>query len=480
MIQLLALAGIAGLGACPYFSEILPDPTTVEDSRGEFIEIRLTSSAPADTLLVLYEGKTLWKGTPRPQAERLLLIRDTLLCPKSERIQCERLTGTALPNGKGMQLALQNGACQDSAKTPSPKAGKSWVRSGEAYDAWERAEPSPGMPDPQFDSGVNDCALRIENVAYENGAWAGSWTLDGCDSAWISATFTAVHSLEKDTLGELLRKGKSVEFKFRSSSRAFALSVTWPEDDVPGNDLFDTLIAAPGGFPVRMTEVHPCPEEGIPEWIEIYNSGAHELSLSNFSLCENRKGKFPDVSIGQKESVLLTKDSASLRNFVRTADVKILQLGMGYLKNSADTVFLCYGSDKIDSVIWGKTARIQSKCPAGFSTLTGRKENSPGFQTPGSTVADTALPFDVEWNARIFHRKKRNRPLLIRIRSEEAALVELISGKGELLWKATFDADAAGNVWRLVPLLEKGIPGPNFLRISQGSREKRVGLVLRP
>lgn len=480
MIQLLALAGIAGLGACPYFSEILPDPVDVEDSRGEFIEVRLPASASSDTLLVLYEEKTLWKGTVRPLAERLLLIRDTLLCTKSERVQCERLAGPALPNGKGMRLFLQNGTCLDSAKTPTPKAGKSLVRSGASWNAWERSEPSPGLPNPLYESGVNDCGIRIEKIAYEQNSWIGSWTLEGCDSSWISAAFTATYSLESDTLGELLRKGESSEFRFRSASRAFELSVEWPSDDVPGNDRFDTLIAVPDGFPVRMTEVHPCPEEGIPEWLEIYNSGMREISLSDFSLCENRKGKFPDISIDKNESVLLTKDSASLRNLVRTLDVKILQVGMGYLKNSADTLYLCYGNDPVDSVFWGKTARIQSKCPYGFSTLTGRRENSPGFQTPGSLAADTALPFDVEWNARIFYRKRRNRPLLIRIRSEEATLVELISGKGELLWKETFDPDVSGNVWRLVPLLEKGIPGPNFLRISQGNREKRIGLVLRP
>ena len=40
-MKLLLLAALAAWEACPYFSEILPDPQEVEDARGEFAEIRL-------------------------------------------------------------------------------------------------------------------------------------------------------------------------------------------------------------------------------------------------------------------------------------------------------------------------------------------------------------------------------------------------------------------------------------------------------
>ena len=110
----------------------------------------------------------------------------------------------------------------------------------------------------------------------------------------------------------------------------------------------------------------------------------------------------------------------------------------------------------------------------------GRKEDSPGFQTPGSFSADTSLPFQVNWNARIFSKKNRDNPLMVSVQSEVPVTVELISGKGDLLWKKEWPADESGNGWREVPLLQKGFPGANFLRISSGRFEKRIGIILRP
>lgn len=199
-------------------------------------------------------------------------------------------------------------------------------------------------------------------------------------------------------------------------------------------------------------------------------------------LCGNRNAKLPDVKIGSRESIVLSKDTLGMRSFVGNDDVRILAVNFGYLKNGSDSLYLCYGNEKVDSVVWGKFARIQTHCPAGFSTATGRKENSPGFQTPGSLASGAVgeLPFQVEWNARVFSRKNRENPLMIRVQGGEGVLVELISGNGNLLWKKTLAADTDGNRWIEIPLLDRGFPGPNFLRISQGNSEKRIGVILRP
>ncbi len=476
----LALAAFTAWGACPYIAEVLPDPTEVEDSRGEFVEIRLPKTALKGALSVFYEQKEIWSGFAPDSAKRILLIRDTLLCPEVRNLFCDKLEGSAFPNRREMTLELWNGDCADSATLPTPKSGKSFVRSDSSFDAWELAVPTPGVPNAVFENDVQDCRLRLESAEFENSHWRGTWRLSGCDSAQILATFLSMESTAEISQEAFLIRGKSVPWEAEVDAKALRLKVSLPLDDVPGNDSLDTLLAVPGNFPIRLTEVHPCPEEGIPEWFEIYNAGFREMPLSQMNLCKTGRGFSPEMSLGKGQSAVLTKDTASMRDFVGTDEILILQAGFGYLKNAADSLFLCYGSEKVDSAIWGKNARIRTNCPSGFSVLTGRSENSPGFQTPGSLAADTALPFRVEWNARIFSRRNRAHPLMLRVQSEEDVLVELISGKGDLLWKKIFPKDLGGNAWREVPLIDKGSPGPNFIRVSRQNHEKRFGVVLRP
>lgn len=481
-MNLISVAFALVLGTCPRFVEILPDPSDVEDARGEFVEIRLPHAPSRDTVSVYHEEKKVWEGKIPESIDRILLIRDTALCPKTPKLLCEKLLGSALPNSRKDVWKLQSGSCEDFANLPVPKPGYSFVRNDSAFDAWSFALPTPGFPNGNFESGVNDCRLRIDTLFVEASVWKGEWTLLGCDSAQVRALFRSENSLSEKSWAGLLERDIRSRFDTRLSAKALEIVATWPPDDIPGNDSLDTLVALAGNFPVRISEVHPCPEEGVPEWIEIYHEGSREISLSGMRLCGNRNAKLPDVKIGSRESVVLTKDTLGMRNFVGNDDVRILAVNFGFLKNGSDSLFLCYGDEKVDSVGWGKLARIQAHCPAGFSTATGREENSPGFQTPGSLASnsDGELPFRVEWNARIFSRKNRQNPLMIRVESSEEVLVELISGKGNLLWKKTLPADAAGNRWTEIPLLDKGFPGPNFLRISQKNSEKRIGVILRP
>ena len=97
-MNLLALAAFAALEAYPYFAEILPDPQTVEDSRGEFVEIRLPYSLSQDSLSILNEQQKIWNGVLSDSVKRILLIRDTSLCPRAKGQLCDKLTGAALPN----------------------------------------------------------------------------------------------------------------------------------------------------------------------------------------------------------------------------------------------------------------------------------------------------------------------------------------------------------------------------------------------
>lgn len=480
-MNLIAVAFALAVGTCPRFVEILPDPSDVEDARGEFVEIRLPHAPLRNTVSVYHEEKKVWEGIAPESADRILLIRDTSLCPDVP-ILCKSLVGSALPNSRKAVWRLWSGSCEDVAELPVPKSGYSFVRRDSAFDAWEFSLPTPGLPDGNFESGVNDCRLRIDSLFVEASVWKGEWTLLGCDSARVRASFRSESSLSENAWAGTLERNVRSRFDTRLSAKALEIVAAWPPDDIPGNDTFDTLVAIAGNFPLRFSEVHPCPEEGVPEWIEIYHGGLRDISLSGMRLCGNRNAKLPDVKIGSRESIVLSKDTLGMRSFVGNDDVRILAVNFGYLKNGSDSLYLCYGNEKVDSVVWGKFARIQTHCPAGFSTATGRKENSPGFQTPGSLASGAVgeLPFQVEWNARVFSRKNRENPLMIRVQGGEGVLVELISGNGNLLWKKTLAADTDGNRWIEIPLLDRGFPGPNFLRISQGNSEKRIGVILRP
>ena len=202
--------------------------------------------------------------------KRILLIRDTSLCPRAKGLLCDKLTGAALPNSRESVWSLWAGTCADSAKLPVPKAGKSFVRNGEAFDAWEYASPTPGIPN-AFEKGVQDCRLEIENLTYSAKGWSGKWKLSGCDSVFISAHYSSLFSLADESWNGTLWRDRPQFFEVPLHAEAFHLQVQWPEDDVPGNDGLDSLFADAGSLPVRLTEVHPCPDEGIPEWFEIEN-----------------------------------------------------------------------------------------------------------------------------------------------------------------------------------------------------------------
>ncbi|MFA6836770.1 MAG: hypothetical protein WCR04_10270, partial [Fibrobacteraceae bacterium] len=303
-----------------------------------------------------------------------------------------------------------------------------------------------------------------------------------CDSLDVFIRIRSLYSsIQYSDFRTILLKGEPESFKTNFSAKAVLLHLVSPEDDYPQNDTLDTLAFLPGNFPVKLSEIHPCPDEGIPEWIEVYNSGELPISFESLNFCS--RGKISALrkdSLNKRESAVLSKDTASLRSWLGIPDVRLLKADFGYLKNSADTLLLCYRDVPVDTVVWGKGSRIVPHCPAGFSTRTGRAEDSPGFQTPGNLAQDTALPFEVKWNARVLSKKDKAHPLMLCARSEKPLSVELFSGEGLLLWKGSLPADPGGNYWAEIPLLSRGVPGPNFIRISFENHEKRIGVILRP
>lgn len=481
-MSLFGLCGLA-LAGCPFFTEIFPDPSEVEDSKGEFVEIRLApDSLNGGTLSVFFEDKLIYAHSPEAGKSRLLIHRDTLACPAFPELACGFLSGPALPNSRESRYRLSYGGCSDSVLVPAPKAGKSLQRSG-TDSLWSLAEPTPGYANPAFETGVRDCRVELSLTSVtEAGEWRLRLSLQGCDSAGASVAFTPLDALNGKSVEKRVLRGSS-EFAPAVRAEAALLKIALDRDDYPLNDTLDTLLVIPGASPLFFTEIHPCPAEPVPEWVEVYNAGVRAFPLAGLNFCgRGSVSALPADSLEPRGTLVLAKDTAAFREWLGFNDARVAKANFGYLKNSADTLLLCLKNVRLDSVAWGKPAGFVPACPDGFGAKTHRVENSPGFQTPASLnaarAATSSLPFTPKWSSRVVSRSGRI-PLMVSAVSETPVRVELLSGNGILLWHADLKA-GGGDVWVEVPLASKGTLGPNFLKFSEGRHEKLIGVILRP
>ena len=480
MISLALTCGLA-LSGCPHFSEIFSDPRLVEDSKGEFVEVRFAADSPdGDTLFVFFEEKLIYQWVRVSAMDRVLLHRDTSACPLISHLQCDLLTGVALPNSRESVWKLVAGTCVDSTVLPVAQAGLSYQRSESGE--WVTTEPTPGVANPLYEEGIRDCAVSFTRMEYSQNRWRGILSLTGCDSVEVTLSERSLDdAYQKESYGVTLRD--SLPFVSKISAQNLWLESAVPEDDYPNNDVRDTLLIIPRSSPLFLTEIHACPEEPIPEWVEIYNGSALTLPLTPIQFC-HRGTIAVNVfdSLQPRETLVLTRDTTAFREWLGFNDARVLKANLGFLKNSADTLLLCWGETRLDSVVWGKEAGFVPECPTGFIPRSHRKENSPGFQSPGSLnrALEETSPFEVKLSARVCSKKMKQAPLMVSVASSVAVKVELLSGNGILLWTKTLVADPSGNLWVEVPLISKGTLGPNFIRFSEGRHEKMVGVILRP
>lgn len=456
--------------ACPLFVEIFPDPVEVSDREGEFVEVRLDDSFRADSLELLLDGKTV-AVLPYPEAGRLVLVHDSAFCPSRAGTACA-LFKESLPNSRESEWRMQAGACRDSVAVPVPKAGRAFQRRAETDD-WQFSVPTLGYANADFELGVNDCAIGgvtavLEQVAGES-AFQVAGFLEGCDSALVR-----VETLDFSS-GTVLRDSATRRGKFafdipaRGSVR---LHISVPEDEFPLNDAVDTVLLLPGKPPLVISEVHHCPQEPLPEWVEIYNASRVAFPLSRLRLC-GRGAPFGVAgdSVDALQTVLVTKDSSELRAQLGFGDVRIVQVSMGYLNNNAGSVSLCQDSLVLDSVSWNRATVV---CPEGFSPLSGARDNSPGFVRRAGAKAES--PFSLVLSSRVVRVK--GLPLMARIEGEGNVQVRLLDSASREVWRT--QADALQSQWLEIPVQRLGNRGVNYVVARQGDFEKVVGIVLRP
>ena len=227
-------------------------------------------------------------------------------------------------------------------------------------------------------------------------------------------------------------------------------------------------------FRLVFSEIHHCPTEPEPEWVEVYNASVNGVAMRDFSFCGKKKNWSESVrdSIMPFESVVFTRDSALLREFLGFRDVRVFQYPMGYLNNVSGLISICKGDFVVDSVSWDKNT---VKCPAGFNPLTGRSENTPGFQGH-SDKKNEQVPFTYKLSSRVVRLRKT--PLRVYVESDYPVSLKLLDSAGRPHWK--FEVPSRSNAWWSVPLDSMTHIGIVYLSLSLGRFEKMVGILVRP
>ena len=276
------------------------------------------------------------------------------------------------------------------------------------------------------------------------------------------------------------RVGLTDKWEFVDASKAVSVQES-------ADSLLKDLMAA-GTSLLRVTEVHHCPEEPMPEWVELYNSSEYPLPLESFRFCDRggALGMSGD-SIRPYQAVLVSKDTSSLRTALNIPDIRMIQVSLGFLNNTEGMLRLCYRDSVIDSVYWKKGT---VSCPSGFNPLTMRREFTPGYLSKNARNVSRAGSANqessnqetvkniVEYKLSSRVVSKKGAPLRVLVESEHNVTLSLLDSAGRRVWKSV--VSAMSNEWVKVPVLEYLGIGAAYVSLSVGEYEDVVGILVRP
>lgn len=227
---------------------------------------------------------------------------------------------------------------------------------------------------------------------------------------------------------------------------------------------------------LRISEIHHCPLEPEPEWVEIYNASDKALSMQQFRFCNRGKnwGSMRGDTLAPFEVAVLTRDTLMLREFFGFKDVRLFQVSMGFLNNTAGSISVCWGDSVIDSVAWDKST---VECPSGFSPMSGTAENTPGFLGKSRREkGESEEPFTYRLSSRVVRR--RGAPLRVYVESAYPVQLRLLDSSGHEEWKTSVPPHS--NAWWQVPVAQGAGLGVAYVSLSTGRFEKVLGILLRP
>ena len=230
----------------------------------------------------------------------------------------------------------------------------------------------------------------------------------------------------------------------------------------------DSIVSLYGEIPLYISEVAPCPEEGIPEWFEITNRTVQSFPLDGISECKAKTPLKSTDSIKGKSSVLITKYAADLRDFLGVEEIPIYQVSIATLKNTNDTLRLCYNGVKLDSVMWGKAVNRPIKCP-------GTEKISPGFVPKVTNNLKKVLQI----SERVLERSNKKSMLRIRINSTAKLELKLIDRGGAHILKKIVNTQI-NDSWIEIPEWRRCQNGPCFIHLQGEGINETVAFIVRP
>jgi hypothetical protein len=230
----------------------------------------------------------------------------------------------------------------------------------------------------------------------------------------------------------------------------------------------DSIVSIYGEIPLYISEVAPCPEEGIPEWFEITNRTAQAFPLDGISDCKAKTPLKSADSIKGRSSVLITKYSADLKDFLGVEEIPVYQISIATLKNTNDTLRLCYNGIKLDSVMWGKVVNRPIKCP-------GTEKINPGF-VPKVTNNLTKI---LQISERVLERSNKKAMLRIRINSTAKPELKLIDRNGAHILKKNLNTQI-NDSWIEIPEWRRCQNGPCFIHLQGEGINETAAFIVRP
>ena len=285
---------------------------------------------------------------------------------------------------------------------------------------------------------------------------------------WAGSCMDSVTVMQPKPGKVIQRVGLTDNWEFVEASKAVL------ESQEASDSLLEGVMA--GLSPLRVTEVHHCPEEPMPEWVELYNSSEYPLPLEAFRFCDRggALGKAGD-SIRPYQAVLVSKDTSTLRAALNIPDMRMIQVSLGFLNNTEGTLRLCFRDETIDSVYWNKGT---VSCPSGFNPLTMRREFTPGYLPKNVRNVSLAAKVPVEYKLSSRVVSKKGAPLRVLVESEYNVVLSLLDSAGRRVWKII--VSAMSNEWVNVPAQEYLGVGAAFVSLSVGEYEDVVGILVRP
>lgn len=337
---------IALVVACPWISEVLPDPISTSDQLGEFLEIANVN--PSESIFVYLDSQIIASGLPTAPGYMLFCHQNFM-----DSIPCHSLL-KAIPNSTPMLLRVQQSFCRDTAWLMPSKPGNSWQRIDSTSMEWILENPSAGYPwpnGPHIQNAYGDISWIMDST----GLVLATMELNGAGAKQIRWQYDTII----DTLDPLQ------PFAFQINSQWNILNAEILGDDYPLDNKSKRWIGTSSTIPLQITEMHK-QNEIEPDWIEIRNNSHHPLWINEIQL-SNMETLESDQQIQPYSFGVFTENWEKLRfAYPSLKDIPHGETSRSWNMSYSDSIHISLQGVTIVSDSWGNTRNLKSNATPGY------------------------------------------------------------------------------------------------------------------